>query len=253
MRHGAVNPVAEARRFLSALQFLTRLPVPDPGWEEGRLRLASRYFGAVGLIVGAIAALVWAGAALVLPPMVAALLATSAAILVSGGLHEDGFADTADGLLGTRDRQRALEIMRDSRIGTYGALALVLSVGLRAAALGALPMAEGMLALILASTTGRALMVPAIALAPYARNEGLGRGVEGAGATETIAAASTAGLVSLFAGASGLLALVVAAVLAWGLLLWMRRRLGGYTGDCLGAIAVTGETAVLVTLAGAWA
>ncbi|MEO1601485.1 MAG: adenosylcobinamide-GDP ribazoletransferase [Pseudomonadota bacterium] len=249
----ALDPATEARRLLSAVQFLTRLPVPDPGWEDGRLRRASRYFALVGLIVGALSALVWAGATLLLPAPVAALLAVGTGIAVTGALHEDGLADTADGLFATRDRTRALEIMRDSRIGSFGALALILLVGLRVASLAALTPEQGMLALMLAACVGRALMVPATALAPYARKDGMGRDVEGAGPVEIAAASGTAGLMALLAGGAGALALCAAAAVAYGLLLWMRARIGGYTGDGLGTIAVMGEAVVLIILAGVWA
>jgi adenosylcobinamide-GDP ribazoletransferase len=245
---------AEARRLLTAVQFLTRLPVPDTGWEEGRMLGASRYFALVGALVGALMALAWLAAGAVLPAPVAAGIALGAGLLVTGALHEDGLADVADGLGGGADRARALEIMRDSRLGSFGALALLVVLGLRWAALAGLPPAEGALALVLAAAAGRALMVPATALAPYARSEGLGGGLRaGAGPAEIAAALGTAGVLALLCGQAGALALAAAAATGYALLRLMRARLGGYTGDGLGALAALGETAALVALAGAWA
>ncbi|MEM6679022.1 MAG: adenosylcobinamide-GDP ribazoletransferase, partial [Pseudomonadota bacterium] len=140
-----VGPVAACRRegarALSALQFLTRLPLPDPGWEEGRLRYALAWFPLAGLVVGGLAgAVLWLAAGpLGLPAAFAAVLGISVAAWLSGALHEDGLADLADGT-GTpgRSAEQALEIMRDSRIGAHGAVALILAFAARITLLAAL-------------------------------------------------------------------------------------------------------------------
>ena len=241
--------------FLSAAGFLTRLPMPGwVGWAEDRMIRASRYFAAVGALIGLAGGLVWWLAGQVAPGAVAAGLALAAMVLLTGALHEDGLADCADGLGGGRTGDQALEIMRDSRVGSYGALALVFSVGLRWAALAALAPGWGVLALVLAGGIGRAMMVPATALASYARREGLGRSVAGgAGAVEVAAALGTALVLGVIGGWAGVLALVLAMAVSGGFLLYMVRRVGGYTGDGLGAMAQLGEIAVMVVLAGAWA
>lgn len=241
--------------FLTAAGFLTRLPVPGwVGWAEDRMLRASRYFAAVGALVGLGGGLVWWLAGQIAPPAVAAGLALAAMVLLTGALHEDGLADCADGLGGGKTGAQALEIMRDSRVGSYGALALVFSVGLRWAALAALAPWWGVLALVLAGGIGRAVMVPATALASYARREGLGASVVGgATAVELAAALGTALVLGIVGGWPGLLALVLAMAVAGGFLLYMVRRVGGYTGDGLGAMAQLGEIAVMVVLAGAWA
>jgi adenosylcobinamide-GDP ribazoletransferase len=241
--------------FLTAAGFLTRLPVPDRvGWAEDRMLRASRYFAAVGALVGLGGGLVWWLVGQVAPAMVAAGLALAAMVLLTGALHEDGLADCADGLGGGETGEQALEIMRDSRVGSYGALALVFSVGLRWAALAALAPGWGVLALVLAGGIGRATMVPATVLASYARREGLGRSlVGGASGVELAAALGTALVLGLIGGWPGLLALVLALAVAGGFLLYMVRRVGGYTGDGLGAMAQLGEIVVMVVLAGAWA
>ena len=122
----------EATRYLVAQQFLTRLPTP--GWvdyEPGGLARSARYFPLVGLVVGALSALIWLIFAPILPASLAAGLAIAVMILATGALHEDGFADCCDGLGGGANQERALEIMRDSRIGAYGAIGLVMVIGLR--------------------------------------------------------------------------------------------------------------------------
>jgi len=246
---------AELVLLISAAGFLTRLPMPRwVGWDEGRMLRASRYFAAVGALIGLAGGLVWWLAGLLAPAGVAAGLGLAATILLTGALHEDGLADCADGLGGGRTGAEALEIMRDSRVGSYGALALILSVGLRWAALAALAPVWGVLALAIAAGIGRALMVPATALAGYARAEGLGRAVAGgAGPVELIAALGTALILAVIGGWPGLLALALALAVAGGVLFLLIRRVGGYTGDGLGAMAQLGEIVVMMTLAGAWA
>ncbi len=241
--------------FLTAAGFLTRLPVPGwVGWAEDRMLRASRYFATVGALVGLGGGLVWWLAGQIAPAAVAAGLALAAMVLLTGALHEDGLADCADGLGGGKTGAEALEIMRDSRVGSYGALALVFSVGLRWAALAALAPGWGVLALVLAGGIGRATMVPATALASYARPDGLGRSLAGgAGGVEVAAALGTALALGIVGGWAGLLALGLALAVAGGFLLYMTRRVGGYTGDGLGAMAQLGEIAVMVVLAGAWA
>lgn len=247
-----MNAVLEWARLRSAVQFLTVLPVVDPGWEEGRLARASGWFPAAGLLVGAGAALVWLAAVAVLPAPAAAGLALAAGLLLTGGMHEDGLADTADGLGGGDTPARRLEIMADSRIGAHGAVALILSLGLRWAALAALGPWEGALALLIAATLGRAAMVPVAAALPYARTQGLGRMTEDAGGREVALALGLALVVALSGGGGGLLALLAAGVAAAALAAFLARRLGGTTGDALGAVEQVAETAALLALAGAW-
>ena len=245
------------RRFLIAVLFLTRLPVRVEGTVRlGDLAAAAAYFPVVGLSVGAVGGCVLAlGLALGLPFMAPALLALLATAALTGALHEDGLADTADAL-GVVDRDRALAVMRDSRIGTYGALALLLATLLKATALAGLP---GILAPALAFAAAHALgrgVVPLVMhLQPSARAEGL---AAAAGAPRRLAA-----LLALLLGALPVLvlfpvpmtpvALAAALALAFLLALYLKRRFGGCTGDTLGAVEQTAETALLLGLAAAWA
>jgi len=241
----------EIARAGTAVQFLTRLPVPDPGWEEGRLGASLGWFGAVGAGIGAVAAGGWLLAGLVLPAPVAAGLALALMLMLTGALHEDGLADLADGLGGAAARARALEIMRDSRIGSYGAAALIVVLGLRWAALATMAPAEGALALVLAAAAGRALIVPAAALTPYARASGLGAGLGARASPLRLAAALAVPFgVAAASGWAAMLALGLGAGAAALVLGWQVARLGGHTGDGLGAVAAVAETAVLIALAG---
>lgn len=241
----------QLRLFLSAVQMLTRVPVPDPGWEPDRLARAARFYPLVGLLLGGAAALLHLGLSALLPSAAAAGLTLAALALATGALHEDGLADAADGLFGGRTPERALEIMRDSRIGAFGAVALVFGIGLRWSALAALPPAAGALALLAALPAGRAGIVLILARGRYARAESAGVAAQGAGGTEFALALATAAAAALLAGWAGLAGLGLALLLAYGLMRWTARRIGGYTGDVLGAAEQAGTTGALLVIAGA--
>jgi adenosylcobinamide-GDP ribazoletransferase len=150
----------ELRLFFVALQFLTRLPVPRwVGHEPEWLNQSARHFPLVGALVGAAGATVLWGAGTVFPPAVAVGLSMAATLVLTGAFHEDGLADTFDALGGAVSRERALAIMKDSRIGSYGATALVIVLGLKAAALAAMPLALAVPALLIAHTASRAAAV----------------------------------------------------------------------------------------------
>lgn len=242
-----------------ALTLLTRLPAGKRTSPGPSLAAASWAFPLAGLAVGGIAAIVLYGALWFrLPPAIAAGLALAAGLLATGGLHEDGLADVADGFGGGANRDRKLEIMRDSRIGSYGTLALILIVGLRWSALATLAShdagqaAAALLAIAIASRAGLPVM---LAVLPPARQDGLGH-----------AAARPSRLRTALAVAFGILALVfllggaaaISIALAQGIALLAMgrlalRQIGGQTGDVLGAMQQTGDLCawiVLIWLAG---
>ena len=233
--------------FCLAVQFLTRLPVGrGVEWSPERMAATPRWYGAVGMLVGAISALVFWLAALALPPVVAVLLAVVAGVMATGALHEDGFADCCDGLGGAGDRDRVLEIMRDPRVGTYGVLGLGLLMAVKVAALTALPATVVPLALFAGHALSRASMVVAIATSAYIRAEGAGKSVSAS--RRDVWIASGTGIVA----ALPLMLVADESVIALGLVgtalghMLMRytyeRRLGGHTGDCLGAVQQSSET-----------
>ena len=240
---------------LLAIQFLTRLPVPaSAGFTPARLTAATRYYPLIGVLVGGFAAGVYALAALLWPPIVAVLLAIAATLLLTGAFHEDGLADMADGIGGGLTRERALDIMKDSRIGTYGAAALLLALALKAAALSAMPAATAMLALVGAHVLSRFSAVCVIATSTYARDHGTGKPVaEGVSGT-SLAIASTTALACLLALAWGLglvpalLGLAGLALGHFGMRRVFERKLGGYTGDCLGAVQQASELGLYLGL-----
>jgi adenosylcobinamide-GDP ribazoletransferase len=239
----------EAALGLVAIQFLTRLPVPAGVHTRARMAASPRWYPAVGALVGALVALVWWAAAAVVPPILAALLAVAAGVLVTGALHEDGLADTCDGM-GARTAERTLAIMRDSRIGTYGVLGLGFVLGAKVLALAALPAAAVPLMLVAGHATSRASMVLVLATGRYARAEGVAAPVAAGLAPGGLAFALACGVVALLAPvlvlpgpavAGGLAALVASHALVR---LTVGRRIGGYTGDTLGAMQQAGEVAL---------
>ena len=235
----------------AALAFLTRLPVPAPA--EPSLDRAAVWFPVVGALVGGIAAGVRALAGLALPPVPATLLAVAAAIVVTGGLHEDGLADVADGLGAHTSRERRLEILRDPRVGTFGALALIVAVGLVVTTVGALDAAHAARALVVAHVLSRWAILPVSRALPPARPGGAGALLRVR--TPALAAGTVLGVAGALAvagpadGAVALAAAAIAALLAGTIL---RRGLGGVTGDGYGATAKLAEVAVCATLAALW-
>jgi adenosylcobinamide-GDP ribazoletransferase len=232
-----------------AAMFLTRLPVRAP---QAVLADAAIAFPLVGVLVGLLGGGVfWLAALAGLPPLASALLALAATATATGALHEDGLADAADGLAG-RTPEDAIRIMRDSRIGGYGVLAMVFSVGLRATALAALanPMAV-VVALIAAGSASRAAM-PAVMLAlPRATDTGQGASAGRPAGTDVIGAIVLAILLALVLGGApaGLTAVAAAAASAAAIAILALRRLGGYTGDILGAVQQMAEIAALLAFA----
>ena len=240
----------QLRLFFIALQFFTRIPVPRwVGFEEDWLHHAARYFVLVGFVVGASAAAVYFGAALLLPQLLAVLLATIATIVLTGAFHEDGFADVCDGLGGTVSAERALEIMKDSRIGAYGAIGMTLMLALKISALFYLSAHAAMAAMLVAHPLSRLASSTLIWRLHYVRAEGKAKPLaERMTGGEWLTAALFATLpvtVCVICGwlnwqslAAGLGLLVLAS--CWLTRIFIRR-LGGYTGDCLGAIQQVAE------------
>jgi adenosylcobinamide-GDP ribazoletransferase len=232
---------------LAAFTFLTRLPLPGADHVDGEtLARSSLWFPVVGAVVGGVGGGVLVAAARVWPPLVAAVLALLATVLLTGAFHEDALADAADGLGGGVTRERALAIMKDSRIGSYGAVALVLVLSGRIACLAAMEPMEGARALIGAHVLGRWSSLPLMRLLPYARIDGSARPFVGAVTGLRLVGGTllAAGLAGPALGArtlpAGLAAVAVTALAAR----YFRARLGGITGDCLGA---TNQIVELIT------
>jgi adenosylcobinamide-GDP ribazoletransferase len=239
--------------FAVATGFLTRIPVTTAAPEDGALAAAAWAFPLVGAGIGAVAAFVYLAAQLFgLGEWTRALLAVLAALLLTGALHEDGLADTVDGLAGGRDREAKLAIMRDSRLGTFGGLALVLSVALRAAALAQLGQAfYAGLALIAAHALSRALLPMAMRVLPPARADGLAATAGRPNSASAIIALLVGAAIALatLGPVRGALAFGVAAVAVAAAAMLVRRQIGGSTGDVLGAFQQLAEIAILLVAA----
>ncbi|OSP55277.1 adenosylcobinamide-GDP ribazoletransferase [Pseudoruegeria sp. SK021] len=247
-RHGLVH----RQDFLAALGLMTRLPVTvDPDTARTRGAAAAWCFPFVGAVVGVIAA---AGAGLALwvgvSPSIAAALALAILAVVTGAMHEDGLADSVDGLWGGWIKDRRLEIMKDSRIGAYGVLALILILLLRWSALSGTDAAMGW-ALIAAAILSRAAVVAIWFALPPARANGLSAS-SGQPGLPTTALAITLGIgLSMLVLNSVLIGLLCTASAALAILVWgivAHRKIGGQTGDILGAGQQISETLVLIVL-----
>lgn len=232
----------------AAIVLLTRLPMPalpDHAFSHGARAVWA--YPLVGLVMGLIGSLVMGvGSAFGLSALLVAGLVLGVLVMATGAMHEDGLADTADGLWGGTTPERRLEIMKDSRIGAYGVLALIIVMGLRWLALAEVPWT----ALVTALVVSRAMLTPLMWALPHARNTGLAHSVGRAPLNSVLCALFIAVVLALmFAGGGGLLALIIAAAVAAGIAALARAKIGGQTGDILGATQISTEIAVLLTLA----
>ena len=243
-----MSPLARLWDMPAALVLLTRVPLPplpDHAFAHGARAVWA--YPIVGLVLGLILSLLaFVLDALGLPSAVIAGLLLGALLMLTGAMHEDGLADTADGLWGGHDRDRRLEIMKDSRIGAYGVLALIVVMGLRWLGLAEVEW-TGLVAALMLS---RAAMPPLMLALPHARESGLSHSV-GRATFESVATAVVIGVVgaTMLVGAAGLVAAIIAGGVALAAALTARTKIGGQTGDILGATCVLSEVAVLLTLA----
>jgi adenosylcobinamide-GDP ribazoletransferase len=251
----AAGPLGQ---FAAAWTLLSRLPWPFAVPRDmGAIGRGVWAFPVVGAVLGALGGgAYWLGREIGLPAFIAAVLAIGVIVLVTGGLHEDGLADTADGFGGGRTRDEKLAIMRDSRIGTYGVLALVLTALLRVGALAAMSGAAGFAALIAAASLGRGFAALPMSMLPPARADGLGRAagpapgfsaclaliLAVAAATLAVAGSALPWRAAGYAVAGAFFAVLVVSLLA-------QRHIGGVTGDVLGAAILAAEATALVALA----
>jgi adenosylcobinamide-GDP ribazoletransferase len=229
--------------FWVAVSFFTRLPIPTLHGTIDMAR-ALAFAPLVGVGVGLMGALAFLGArALGLPVMACALIAIAVATAMTGALHEDGLADCADGL-GGRNANARLEIMKDSRIGSFGAITLIIAIGLRAAAI--VTLTDPLLGLIAAHAGARGGLALTLRVLPPARQDGLAAMVgKPDSRTAFVALALALGLV-LWAG--GAIPAIAGAAIGWLTLFLAKRWIGGVTGDVLGAQAVLVEISILLAL-----
>lgn len=240
--------------FFNAWVFFTRLPAPrNVVFNDDYLNLGSRYFSWVGVIVGGLLAAVFYGLQLILPLPLAVGLMLATGLLLTGAFHEDGLADLFDGLGGAFTRQAALDIMKDSRLGTYGAAALITSLGLRCYALilvlAAAPLAAFWL-LPLLHGWSRFWAISTLWTLGYARTDASGKSKPLATrfgfAASLVAALPVLLLLMSLPWQTAVWAFALALLLRAVLVHWFRRRLDGYTGDCLGGAQQLQELLLLL-------
>ncbi|MEA4926239.1 MAG: adenosylcobinamide-GDP ribazoletransferase [Syntrophomonadaceae bacterium] len=235
--------------FLAALGFLTRIPVPLNTSDDPRtLSRSIIFFPVVGGIIGALTAGLYLVAGAYLPRSVMGVLLVALPLFITGGIHFDGLMDTCDGLFSGRSRERSLEIMRDSRVGSMGVMAGILNVMLRYSILVELPGAILPALLVGQAVTGRWVMTMALHFFPYARKDGLGQGFTADKRIINIALGSLLALLIIWltTGAAGMLIALTAVVLSLLIAVWAARKLGGLTGDVYGALNEVAENIFLL-------
>ena len=253
----------ELRLFLIACQFLTRVPIPRwVGFEPAWLHDSARYFPVVGLGVGVMAAALLALGHWLFSPWVAAVLSVVGTVYLTGAFHEDGWADTCDGLGGVVSRERALHIMKDSRIGAYGAVGLVLMLSLKIATLADLPLQWALIVSVWSHCASRWSAVTLLRFLPYAgdvehaKAKPMAQSITNTGwamATAWMAGATLLGLWISPAAVWVWSVLVACNIsLAWALGRWFLKRLGGITGDTLGATQQVCEVGSLLAALAIW-
>jgi len=235
------------RTFLAAVSFLTIVPVNGKSVLPGR---AAVFFPVIGVLLGAAGAGLFIAASFALPVSLAALLTVTFWTVISGVLHEDGIADVADAMRAGRTREKMLAILKDSRIGTYGAVAIVLSLAARWQALEHVPAAHILFVCILAQAVPRAAMV-ALAWVSRPSGDGLGLAFTSSLTTAGALAAIAQGLAAsmLLGWRAGLLIVAGAYLIVRGARAYFYKRIGGVNGDCLGATEQLLEIFILVLFA----
>lgn len=239
------------------LVFMTRLPLRlDDRTQNRSLADACALLPLVGVVVGLVgAAVLWLTQTVGLPPMAAAAIAVAATILLTGALHEDGLADVADGFGGGLEKARKLEIMHDSRVGSYGVIAIGLSLILRITLIADIALRfesfwaiSGML--VAMHVIARGLLPAVMATLPLARSDGLAAAAQRPGSQRAGAAAAICLLIAAvcLGPIAGIVAFAVATI-AVVMVAWLaRRQIGGYTGDVLGAAEQVAEIATLAAI-----
>lgn len=245
----------EVHTFLTALTFFTRIPFPSSSsYSEERQARCAAYLPLIGWSIGGFAALIFTGAHTVFPKSVAIVLSMAATVWLTGALHEDGVADFCDGFGGGWTKERILEIMKDSRLGTYGTVGLGVILSLKGLCLNEMPATEVCLTLVAGHSLSRFFSVSFMLTHAYAG------GGPASKAGPLCARMSKTGFA--FAGLTGLLPLILfkqpgifLCLLPMGFIHWMlgrflTRRIGGYTGDCLGAAQQFSEAAFYLFVLG---
>lgn len=241
------RPSEELRYFFTALGYFTRVPVPRwVGFEPHYLNAAARYFPLIGVMVGGAGAVVYLAASQVFPAGVAVLLSMAATLLLTGAFHEDGLADCADAFGGAYTREDALRIMHDSRIGAYGAIALIVVLALKWQTLASMLPLRTAWMIVGAHAASRTFAISYLCTLEYVRAEGKAKPVAQKMSSGAFALAAVIGLPCLFwpDWRLGCVLLVALVVMRFFIGRYFVKRIGGYTGDCLGFAQQLFEVAI---------
>ena len=233
----------ELELFFTALMFFTRLPVPTLEYSQEKLNASSRYFPLVGILVGALSATVFMFSSLILPLKVAVLLSMIASILITGAFHEDGFADTCDGFGGGYTKEKILEIMKDSRIGAYGAIGILLLLTLKFLLLSEIQPMMIPIVIVAGHSTSRLISISLLYSMVYVKEHGKAKPLSTALPLHSLIIASIFGLLPLLLFKKIFVILIIIPLLftRWYLSYYFKKQIGGYTGDCLGAAQQVSE------------
>lgn len=240
--------------FLLAVSFFSRLPVPASlPYSETRMNQAGRYFALVGVVLGVLCAAAFWLLSLMFPASVAIVITMAFSLLLTGAFHEDGLTDMADGIGGGMTVERRLSIMKDSRIGTYGAVTLIMGLLAKFVFWGELAYEpQFLLMIVVAYTVSRALAATLIYDMPYVSDRDTSKSKPLANkqsSLEVTILLFTGGVATLFLGvAQAAVIALVLAVFRFGFKRWLTKRIGGFTGDCLGAAQQLSELLVYLTL-----
>ncbi|KND58279.1 Cobalamin synthase [Candidatus Paraburkholderia schumanniana] len=241
------RPLDELRYFFTALGYFTRVPVPRwVGFEREYLNAAARYFPLVGAMVGGVAALAYLAALRVFPAGVAVLLSMAATLVLTGAFHEDGLADCVDAFGGAYTREDALRIMHDSRIGAFGAIALIVALAHKWQTLAALPPQRVAWIMVAAHAASRAFAISYLVTLDYVRAEGKAKPVAQRMSLASFALVLVFGLPWLFLIDWKLACVTILELIVLRIFIgrYFVKRIGGYTGDCLGLAQQVFEIAI---------
>jgi len=244
----------ELKIFFGALTFFTRIPSPlrSDMYSEELLNRAAKYFSMIGWLVGGICAFTFWVSSLLMPLSVSIILSISAGVIVTGAFHEDGFADTCDGFGGGWTKERILEIMKDSRIGSYGTIGIVLMLLTKYLILAAMPVHQIPLIIIAGHSISRLASTHCIYTHEYVGNHATSKAKPLCSTitTKEMIIGTILGLIPLclFQNYWILLALVPVFISKWWLAHYFKKWIGGYTGDCLGAIQQVTEIAFYLSV-----
>lgn len=240
----------ELELFFTALMFFTRLPVPELEYSQEKLNSSSRYFPLVGILVGALSATVFMFSTMIFSTNVSVLLSMIASILITGAFHEDGFADTCDGFGGGYTKEKILEIMKDSRIGAFGAIGIILLLILKFSLLSEMKPMVIPIVIVAGHAISRFISISLLYSMIYVKEEGKAKPLSTALPLPSLLVAGVFGLLPLLLFKKALILLVIIPLFLTRLYLsyYFKKHIGGYTGDCLGAAQQTSEVIFYISI-----